>query len=102
MHVDLGVSFFEEPVDQLFLKKHTFAVIPSGYQTLDMLGIVGIKRVDDNYYVAKCPRTYSGFTESSDSLLGSCLGVPYFHKALMILRALRKFREIITLPRLPH
>jgi hypothetical protein len=43
-----------------FLKK-TFVVIPSGYQTLDMLGIVGIKRVDDNYYVAKCPWTYWGF-----------------------------------------
>lgn len=35
-----------------------------------------------------------------DSLLGSCLGVPYFHKALIV-GLYAKFPEMITLPRLP-
>jgi hypothetical protein len=56
---DRVFHFLMSPIDQLFYfkKKHPFAVIPGGYQTLDMLGIVGIERVDDNYDVAKCPWT---------------------------------------------
>jgi hypothetical protein len=48
-----AVSFFEEPVDQLFYKKKSFAVIPGGYQAFDVLGIVGIQRVDDNFLCCK-------------------------------------------------